>query len=198
MKRPAVALVLLAALAGCSSGSSTTATSPSATTSPDASAPAATSGPDTTAPTSSSSVPPLGKDLACFDRTRCYLKNPTKRTDEQIIAWLPSVAGAKQAPAASMKPWAYVVLGLGEGRISGWSAPSTSSTKVDDEFGILNHRALFAYCRRSADGSAVTDANARKDVWYRIEPVTAQAPAEVWVNGEHLYAYGHDGQIPTC
>ena len=78
------------------------------------------------------------------------------------------------------------------------AAPRTDATPVTDDIGILNHRAVFAFCQQAASGSAISPTTPRKDVWLRIEPLTTNAPAQVWINGEHLYAYGHNGRIPTC
>lgn len=134
-------------------------------------------------------IPPLGDDISCMDTVHCMLRNPDQLTDQQWIERLPSLPGGNQAPTEDMRPWAYVVLGLGEGKTDAHAQPSADSPVVGDEYRIVNHRALFAFCRTAGDPH---------QAWYLVEAITAPAPAQTWMSGEHLYPYGHDGAIPTC
>ncbi|MGO4957113.1 hypothetical protein ACTQ49_07550 [Luteococcus sp. Sow4_B9] len=136
------------------------------------------------------SVPPLGPDVACTDPMHCQLRNPEQLSDEQWIERLASVPGGTEPPAEQMRPWAFVVLNLGEEKTDARDKPSDDADVVGDQYRILNHRVLFAYCRTAASDP--------HDAWYLIEPITDPAPEGTWISGEYLYAYGHDGAIPTC
>lgn len=153
--------------------------------------PSSTPSVQVTANTSSpTAVPPLGPDVACMDPAHCQLRNPKQLTDDQWIAQLPTLPGGKQAPVEQMRPWAYIVLGLGDQKTDAHEKPSADSPVVGDEYRIINHRVLFAFCR-----TASSDLH---KAWYLLDPITSPAPAQTWISGEHLYAYGHNGAIPTC
>ncbi|GAB2486872.1 hypothetical protein GCM10027030_21110 [Luteococcus sediminum] len=193
-----LALATLIALAGCS-GSQQAGPTPASPATGQVSTPTGQgSGPadhpsvqvtaDTSVP---SKAPPVGDDVACSNRMRCYLKNPKKLSDEQWRTQvLPAVPGADKAPSAPMRPWAYGVFGLGEGRTEARDQPSREGAVVDDGYGILNHRVVFAFCRTAGSDP--------RQSWYLVEPMTPDAPPQVWVEGTHLEPYGHNGAIPTC
>lgn len=214
--RTVAVTLALAALAGCSTGTGGTgaatsagdaASSASSAGSSSAGVPAPqTTGPTPTddvtapapAPAATTSLPPLGPDLACMDPTRCYLQNPRQLTDDQLVAYLRTVKGAAQAPAADMRPWAFVVLGAGERKLAASTEPSSAGKPVADQVGIRDQRALFAYCRVAEGGGPVAAGTAPERTWYRVEPMVQGGPTTVWMNGRYLHPYGHDGAIPAC
>lgn len=188
----AASLLGLVLLAGC--GSSSSVGPATSTTTP-------------TAPASSLTFPsraasglgdPVGPDVSCIDAAHCFFRNPQHRTDAQIAAYLPTEPGATKAPAASHEPWPFVVLDAGDSRLDAVARPQASAPKVGDQYGVLNHRVVFAWCRQDGAGHAVSASTPAASTWYQIDPVGGDSTARVWFNGAHLHPYLSNGQIPAC
>lgn len=186
-------LLSLALLAGCGSG---TASSPATTGAGTPSAPASS----ITFPSRTAAGPgdPVGPDVSCTDAAHCFFRNPQHRSDAQIASYLTTERGATQAPAKGRQPWPFVVLDAGESRLDAVAQPRASAPKVGDQYGVLNHRVLFAHCRQDAAGHAVTATTPAASTWYQIDPVGEDSTALVWFNGAHLHPYLSNGQIPAC